>query len=139
MATTEDTNMAIDNLVALLRSWLDDYQFGDNDLIFRSRNGGRLSESNWGRAWRLALRKIGHERLRPYDCRHFAATSWLNAGVPLAEVARRMGHSVETLVSTYVGALKGDEDASNQLIDSYRFTAIATEDSTMISENTRQL
>jgi hypothetical protein len=32
-------------------------------------------------------------------------------------VARRFGHSVEALVSTYVGALQGDDTASNTLID----------------------
>lgn len=54
--------------------------------------------------------------MRVYDIRH-AATTWLAAGAPLGEVARRMGHSVETLVSTYVGALTGDEQVANQRID----------------------
>jgi hypothetical protein len=40
------------------------------------------------------------------------------AGVPLGEVARRLGHSVESLVGTYVGALDGDDTAANELIDS---------------------
>lgn len=31
-----------------------------------------------------------------YDRRHAAATTWLRAGVPLGDVAKRMGHSVET-------------------------------------------
>lgn len=31
----------------------------------------------------------------------------LRAGMPVGETARRLGHSVETLVSTYVGALNG--------------------------------
>jgi hypothetical protein len=52
-----------------------------------------------------------------YDCCHAAATTWLRAGVPLGEVARRLGHSVETLVSTYVGALDGDEAVANERID----------------------
>lgn len=55
--------------------------------------------------------------MRIYDCRHAAATTWLTAGVPLGEVAKRMGHSVETLVSTYVGALEGDESLANDRID----------------------
>ena len=55
--------------------------------------------------------------MRIYDCRHAAATTWLRAGVPLGEVAKRMGHSVETLVSTYVGALAGDEELANDRID----------------------
>lgn len=106
-------------LAAVLQDWLDAHQFESGDLIFRTRNGNRPSPSNWRRAWHLALSKIGHEPLRPYDCRHTAATTWLHAGVPLAETARRLGHSVETLVATYVGALKGDEQSSNELIDSY--------------------
>jgi integrase len=55
--------------------------------------------------------------MRIYDCRHAAATTWLRAGVPLGEVAKRMGHSVETLVSTYVGALAGDEALANERIE----------------------
>jgi hypothetical protein len=35
----------------------------------------------------------------------------------LGEVARRLGHSVETLVSTYVGALDGDEELGNRRIE----------------------
>ncbi|MGH1492156.1 MAG: tyrosine-type recombinase/integrase [Acidimicrobiales bacterium] len=90
-----------------------------NAHMFRTRNDNRPLASNWRRSWQAALARIGHERLRLYDCRHTAATTWLSAGVPLGEAARRMGHSVETLVTTYVGALVGDEEASNDMIDIY--------------------
>ena len=73
--------------------------------------------SNWLRAWHGALATIDHAPLRLYDCRHAAATTWLRAGVPLGEVAKRLGRSVETLVSTYVGALEGDEEIANARID----------------------
>jgi integrase len=104
-------------LVAMLRQWLDTHSFGPDDLIFRTRTGRRPTPSNWARTWQRALRSIDHPSLRVYDCRHAAATTWLQAGVPLGEVARRLGHSVETLVSTYVGALTGDESLANQRID----------------------
>ena len=52
--------------------------------------------------------------MRIYDCRHAAATTWLRAGMPLAETARRLGHSVETLVSTYVGALDDEEHVASK-------------------------
>ena len=39
------------------------------------------------------------------------------AGVPFGEVARRLGHSVETLVTTYAGVLAGDEALANKRID----------------------
>jgi hypothetical protein len=41
----------------------------------------------------------------------------IRAGVPLAEAARRLGHSVETLVSTYIGAMDGDDVEANALIE----------------------
>jgi integrase len=105
-------------LVATLHDWLTANALSaPNDLIFRTRNGTRPTASNWSRAWHRALRSIGCEPLRVYDCRHAAATTWLRAGVPLGEVARRLGHSVDTLVSTYVGALDGDEQIANDRID----------------------
>lgn len=106
-------------LVEILRQWVDQRGLGPPDRIFRTQRGTRPTQSNWGRAWHRALAKIDHPRLSLYDCRHTAATTWLSAGVPLGETARRMGHSVETLVSFYVGALAGDEQAGNDAIDAY--------------------
>jgi integrase len=103
-------------LVELLQHWVDEDRFEHDELIFRTRTGNRPRASNWARAWQRARRAIGHEVLRVYDCRHAAATTWLQAGAPLGEVASRLGHSVETLVSTYVGALAGDERLTNQRV-----------------------
>jgi integrase len=55
--------------------------------------------------------------MRPYDFRHACATTWFGAGVGLGECARRMGHSVEVLVSVYAGALEGDDLEANRRID----------------------
>ena len=104
-------------LVGELKNWIASHKFATSDLIFRTRNDKRPTASNWSRCWHRALRAIGQPPLRVYDCRHAAATTWLQAGVPLGEVARRLGHSVETLVSTYVGALAGDEQLANSRID----------------------
>ncbi|MGH9155595.1 MAG: tyrosine-type recombinase/integrase [Acidimicrobiales bacterium] len=106
-------------LVTILRQWIEENGFDSADaLLFRTRGGKRPSASNWCRAWHRALAATGHESLRVYDCRHAAATTWLRAGVPLAETARRLGHSVETLVSTYVGALDDEEHVGNTRIES---------------------
>ena len=104
-------------LVERLRAWVADAGIGPDDLLFRTRSGQRPTQSNWARAWQRALRSIGEPSLRVYDCRHAAATTWLRAGVPLGEVAVRLGHGVDTLVSTYVGALAGDEALANDRID----------------------
>ena len=74
-------------LITLLTSWIEEGDFRASDLLFRTRTGQRPSSSNWGRAWHRALRSIDHEPLRLYDCGHAAATTWLNAGVPLGDVA----------------------------------------------------
>ncbi len=104
-------------LVAILRSWIEDVGVGDDNLLFRTRGNKRPTQSNWGRALKRGLAAVEHDPIRVYDCRHAAATTWLRAGVPLGEVARRLGHSVETLVSTYVGALEGDEAIANDRIE----------------------
>ena len=105
-------------LVTMLRQWIEENGFDYADtLLFRTSRGRRPSASNWGRAWHRALASVGQESLRVYDCRHAAATTWLRAGVPLAETARRLGHSVETLVSNYVGALDDEEDIGNTRIE----------------------
>ena len=91
----------------MLRTWVERARFGPDDLIFRTRTGA-ADRVELARAWQRALRSRPPvpARLRlPARRRHHLAA----AGVPLGEVARRLGHSVETLVSTYVGALTGDE------------------------------
>ena len=105
-------------LVEILRGWIAKNEFTDpSQLLFRTRTGRRPTPSNWSRAWRRALEAVGERPMRVYDCRHAAATTWLQAGVPLGETARRLGHSVETLVSTYVGALDGDIQIANARIE----------------------
>lgn len=105
-------------LVVSLRAWLDSNDLTAPDaLLFRTRSGTRPGGANWNRAWKRALAAIGHRPLRVYDCRHAAATTWLRAGVSLGETARRLGHSVDTLVAVYVGALEGDEPISNKRIE----------------------
>ena len=106
-------------LVTMLREWVhENYLTSPERLLFRTRNDTMPSGSNWARAWRRALESVGQRPMRIYDCRHAAATTWLRAGMPLAETARRLGHSVETLVSTYVGALDDEEHVGNQRVDS---------------------
>lgn len=123
--TGERTVPIAPELVALLRAWVDEHRHRPDDLLFRTRNGNRPTQSNWGRALKRACRAVGFRPLTPYDGRHACATTWLRSGVPLGEVARRLGHTVETLVSTYVGALDGDDVAANKLIDSAIGPALA--------------
>jgi integrase len=104
-------------LVELLRSWIEEHELAAGKLLFRTRNDRRPTQSNWGRALKRSCANVGRPPMRVYDCRHACATSWLQAGVPLGETARWLGHSVETLVRVYVGALEGDDTQARQRID----------------------
>jgi integrase len=92
--------------------WIEERALGDDDLLFRTRNDRRPAPSNWSRTLHRAYRTVGHPPLRVYDCRHAPATTWLGAGVPWGEVARRLGHSVRDAGFDLRGALQGDDTAA---------------------------
>jgi integrase len=43
--------------------------------------------------WRPTLKRLGLPRVRLHDCRHSAATLWLEAGLPLKLVQEFLGHA----------------------------------------------
>ena len=53
---------------------------------------------------------------RPYDLRHAAVSTWLNAGVPPTQVAEWAGHSVAVLLQVYAKCLAGQEDTARRRI-----------------------
>jgi integrase len=44
---------------------------------------------------------------RPYELRHAAVSTWLNAGVPAPQVAEWAGHSVNVLLRVYAKCISG--------------------------------
>ncbi|WP_344451025.1 hypothetical protein [Actinocorallia aurantiaca] len=74
----------------------------------------------WDRARTAALSKTEYASAlakRPYDLRHGNASWLLSLGVPAPEVARRLGHSVAMLHTTYAHWLEGQEEEANTAID----------------------
>lgn len=53
---------------------------------------------------------------RPYDLRHAAVSTWLNAGVPPTQVAEWAGHSVAVLLRVYAKCISGQEDAARHRV-----------------------
>lgn len=53
----------------------------------------------------------------PYDLRHSALSTWLNAGVDPTEVAERAGNSVEVLLTRNAKCLDGRQDVANRRIE----------------------
>jgi len=54
---------------------------------------------------------------RPYDLRHAAVSTWLNAGVPALQFADWAGHSVHVLLKVNAKCIDGQEDAARRRIE----------------------
>jgi len=97
-------------LCGTLRAYIGDRTHGP---LVRTRNNKPINLGNTSRAWRRAC---GERQCRVYDLRHACATLWLSAGVPIGEVARRLGNSPEVLMRVYARVLNGDRSLGNQRI-----------------------
>ena len=54
---------------------------------------------------------------RPYDLRHAAVSTWLNAGVPAPQVAEWAGHSADVLLRVYAKCIAGQQDEAKRRIE----------------------
>jgi integrase len=54
---------------------------------------------------------------RPYDLRHAAVSTWLNAGVSAAQVAEWAGHSVDVLLRVYAKCIAGQQGEAKRRIE----------------------
>ena len=109
-------------LVKLLREHLDRWGAGETGLVFTNEAGQPLSRSRYARVFSAAKSRAfakGDPLLEsaPYDLRHANATLLLNAGVPIPEVARRLGHSPEILLRIYAGVMHQDEAVANERVE----------------------
>lgn len=112
-------------LVAILREHIDRFGTTPDGRLFRGQKLGEpISPAIYTDAWKRArLIGLSPEQAasplarRPYDLRHAAVSTWLAAGVPVAEVAERAGHTVEVLLKVYARCLDGERATSNRRID----------------------
>jgi integrase len=54
---------------------------------------------------------------RPYDLRHAAVSTWLNAGAPAPQVAEWAGHSVDVLLRVYAKCVSGQQHEAKRRIE----------------------
>ncbi|MFJ2769412.1 tyrosine-type recombinase/integrase [Streptomyces sp. NPDC087300] len=101
-------------LVAILRDLIEEYDLFSDDILFQGERGGLLAGSVYRRVWAKARRAILPEAecdsltgKRVYDLRHTCLTTWLNNGVPPAQVAEWAGTSVAMLYATYARCIVG--------------------------------
>jgi len=111
-------------LVRIFREHVETFGTADDGRLFFSEKGGVVSSSTYYRAWQeareLALPPAAVASplaRRPYDLRHSALSTWLNAGVDPTEVAERAGNSVEVLLSRYAKCLDGRQEVANRRIE----------------------
>ncbi|MYX20088.1 tyrosine-type recombinase/integrase [Streptomyces sp. SID8380] len=112
------------HLVAVLREHLATFGTVDDGRLFFSEKGAVVPSSTYYRVWQearlLALPPavaVSPLASRPYDLRHSALSTWLNAGVDPTEVAERAGNSVEVLLTRYAKCLDGRQDVANRRIE----------------------
>lgn len=108
-------------LVAVLHDQLATFGTADDGRLFFSENGSVVPSSTYYRVWQearipalqpaVAASPLGS---RPYDLRHSALSTLLNAGVDPTEVAERASNSVEVLLTQYAKCLDGRQDVANR-------------------------
>lgn len=112
-------------LTELLHEHLDAYGTAHDGRLFRgARHGGRVGSTTYGRVWAKArAAALPADAVttplakRPYDLRHAAVSTWLNAGVEAPRVAQWAGHSLSVLLRVYAKCLDGGEQAARDRVE----------------------
>jgi integrase len=111
-------------LTRLLRAHLDQFGTGPGGRIFYGVRGGELASITYRRAWdkarSTALTPAEYASplvKRVYDLRHACVSTWLNGGVPPAQVAEWAGHSVAVLLRIYAKCIDGQDKAARRRIE----------------------
>jgi integrase len=110
-------------LVTLLRNHLKEYGTGPGGRVFSLPRGGILTDRAYlavfHKARAAAFTKAETASLlarRPYDLRHAAVSTWLNAGVSPAQVAEWAGHTVDVLLRVYAKCIAGQQEEAKRRI-----------------------
>lgn len=114
-------------LTAILHAHIDQFGFGpDGRLFIGERNGKELPKLTIVRAWKRAREAVFTPEAAatplaetPYDLRHAGVTAWLNAGVPVPQVAEWAGHSQEILLRVYAKCIDGSDELQRRRIQRF--------------------
>jgi integrase len=112
-------------LTALIHEHIEAFGTAPDGRLFRGeRNDEELPKGTVNKVWRLARAEVFTPQAaasplarRPYDLRHAAVSTWLNGGVPPADVAEWAGQSVEILLRVYAKCLDGGTELLRQRVD----------------------
>ncbi|MFF5229985.1 tyrosine-type recombinase/integrase [Dactylosporangium sp. NPDC000521] len=111
-------------LVEILRWHLDEFGTAPDGRLFVGPRGGTIGDSTYLAVWhdarKYALTPAEHRgplARVPYDLRHAAVSTWLNAGVPATQVAEWAGHSVAVLLRVYAKCIVGQGASARRRIE----------------------
>jgi hypothetical protein len=111
-------------LTRILRVHLREFGTGPGERVFAGVRGGELSSITYRRSRAKARRDTltAAECTSPlagrvYDLRHACVSTWLNGGIPPAQVAEWAGHSVAILLKIYAKCLDGQDAIAKRRIE----------------------
>jgi integrase len=110
-------------LVALLIHHIKEYGTLSGGCVFVGPRGGILTDRAYLAVFHAARSTAFTARetesllaRRPYELRHAAVSTWLNAGVAPPQVADWAGHSVDVLLRVYAKCISGQQDEAKRRI-----------------------
>jgi integrase len=110
-------------LTALLNDHIAQFGTSTDGRLFVGERAVELPKLTYMRAWRSArVVAFTEDTARsplaatPYALRHACVSTWLNGGVPPAQVAQWAGHSVEVLLKVYAKTLDGHEELARRRV-----------------------
>ncbi|WP_344657017.1 hypothetical protein [Catenulispora subtropica] len=110
--------------MAYLRAHIETFGTAPDGRLFVRANGRDIRYATFASLWSKAREAVlSPEQIdsplgkRPYDLRHAAVSTWLNAGVSAPQVAEWAGHSVDVLLSVYAKCIDGQEERDLRRID----------------------
>lgn len=114
-----------DELTAILHWHLETHgTASDGRLFWGERSGGTLGGTVYARAWKRARQVAFTQEIaasplaqRPYDLRHAAVSTWLNATGDPVRVAEWAGHSVHVLLKVYAKCLDGGDLQAREQVE----------------------
>ncbi len=92
---------------------------GNPRYVFWQTGNGQPQSAvkKWHRDLRVLFQKAGMQGGHPHQLRDTAAVAWLNAGIPLEEVSRLLGHSsIKTTEKHYAPWVKSRQDRLDKLV-----------------------
>ena len=111
-------------LTRILRAHLHQFGAGPDGRVFTGVQGDELASITYRRVWDKArgaaltpAEYASPLAKRVYDLRHACVSTWLNGGIPPAQVAEWAGHSVAVLLKVYAKCIDGQDHIARQRIE----------------------